>query len=288
MPRELPSSDTESEDAQKTPLPSPSSFIVCVNIDSNHALPAQQDSPDFTLSQPYLATTDTSERLAALAASFLGWQLSMALFGYLHDITFAGQPAVENYKTRARVLRMQENPLSPLEHWSAHYTEGILTLYGLSHAQEDRGNSIENSFASMLKEARAAQRLAYLDGTINGEAPPAFLAMFGQYLRRIGIENLGIPVKLRRAPADYHSTEQSEMDGPPQLVSLRLLARQHERSMIGQYDDTFLCAQAVSTWQAMLEQGRSCFLLVIDGTLEDAVESLKQFFERIISVLASS
>ena len=43
------------------------------------------------------------DRLAALAASFLGWQLTMALYGYLQDITFAGQPAVENYKAREHV-----------------------------------------------------------------------------------------------------------------------------------------------------------------------------------------
>ncbi len=259
-------------------------------IDSRHT---QQDKPDFVLYQPYLAATDASERLAALAASFMSWQLSMALFGYLHDITFAGQPAVENYKTRARVLRMQENPLSVLEHWSAQYTGGILTLYGpqetLSQAKGDRrgGDSMADSFARMLREAHTAQRLAYLDGTINGEASPAFLTMFGQYLRRIGNVSLGVPVKLRRAPADYHSTEQSEMDGPPSLISLRLLARQHERCMVGHYDDTFLCAQAISTWQAMLEQGRSCFLLVVDGALEDAMESLTQFFERVISALES-
>ena len=221
----------------------------------------------------------------------MGWQLSMALFGYLHDITFAGQPAVENYKARARVLRMQENPLGVLEHWSDQCTGGILTLLGpqgtISQAQGDSENGMAHSLARVLKEAHAARRLSYLDGTINGEASPAFLAMFGQYLRRIGNDLLGVPVKLRRAPADYHSTEQSEMDGPPSLVSLRLLARQHERCMIGHYDDTFLCAQAVSTWQAMLEQGRSCFLLVIDGAVEDGMESLTQHFERVISVLGS-
>jgi hypothetical protein len=170
--------------------------------------------------------------------------------------------------------------------------EGILTLYGpqrtISQYQEDGGGvSIADSFASVLREAHTAQRLAYLDGTINGEASQAFLAMFGQYLRRIGNESLGVPVKLRRAPADYHSTEQSEMDGPPSLVSLRLLARIHELSLVGPYDDTFLLAQAVSTWQAVLEQGRSCFLLVVDGTLEDAMEPLTLFFERVINVLGS-
>jgi len=246
------------------------------------------------LSQPYLAATDASERLAALAASFLGWQLSMALFGYLHGITFVGQPAVENYKARARLLRLQDNPLSVLDGWNSRYTEGMLTLFGpqgtISPAQGDRGgreDSMAGSFVRVLREAHEAQRLAYLDGTINGEASPAFMSMFEHYLQRIGNGLLRVPVKLRRAPADYHSTEQSEMDGPPSLVSLRLLAQQHERCMIGRYDDTFLLAQAVSTWQAMLEQGRSCFLLVVDSALEDAIEPVARFFESVIDILES-
>ncbi|HLX59011.1 MAG TPA: hypothetical protein VKR83_18470, partial [Ktedonobacteraceae bacterium] len=238
----------------------------------------------FVLSQPYLAATDASERLAAVAASFLGWQLSMALFGYLHGITFAGQPAVENYKARARTLRIQDDPLCELEGWDAQYIEGILTLY----APQDTGAQGDNMavcVARTLREARAAKRLSYLDGTINGEASQAFLAMFERHLRYMGNDRLGVPVKLRRAPADYHSTEQSEMDGPPSLVSLRLLARQHEVCMIGVYNDMFLRAQAVSTWQAMLEQGRSCFLLVIDGYFEDAMKSVAQFFESVASQL---
>ena len=37
----------------------------------------------FLLSQPSLASKEPQNRLAALATSFLGWQLSMALYGYL-------------------------------------------------------------------------------------------------------------------------------------------------------------------------------------------------------------
>src|SRR5436190_1578356 len=92
---------------------------------------------------------------------------------------------------------------------------------------------------------------------------------------------IGIPVKLRQAPAAYHSTEQGEMDGPPSLVSLRLVARNSEASLLGSYTNTFLHAQAVSTWQAMMEAGRPCFLLVIDGSLDDALEPLATFFSQV-------
>ena len=78
------------------------------------------------------------------------------------------------------------------------------------------------------------------------------------------------------------------MDGPPYLVSLRLLVRHHEESILGTYTDAFLRAQAVSTWQAMIEQGRPCFLLLIDGgrgvinhARTEAVEPLKRFFQDV-------
>ena len=69
-------------------------------------------------------------------------------------------------------------------------------------------------------------------------------------------ERLGIPAKLRTGPSDYHSTEQGETDGPPELVSLRLVAGRHEAVQAGAYDDTFLLAQARGTWQAMEDAGR--------------------------------
>jgi hypothetical protein len=246
------------------------------------ALPSTNDDV-FVLSQPYLASTEPRERLAAVATSFLGWQLSMALFGYLHRITFAGQPAVENYKARARTLRVQNDLLQVALNWDAITRVGKLTLLAPGGIT---GQNVAQVFARTLQQTALASEqqkapLYYLDLTINGEAPAILLSLINVHLRSIGNELLGVPVKLRHAPAAYHSTEQSEMDGPLSLVSLRLLARDHEESILGTYSDTFLQAQAVSTWQAMLEQGRLCFLLIINGSLDDALEPLNGFFSEL-------
>ena len=117
--------------------------------------------------------------------------------------------------------------------------------------------------------------------TINGEAQASLLAVLDEHVHTIGNKLLGIPVKLRQAPAAYHSTEQSEMDGPSSLVSLRLVARNTEACLLGNYTNKFLHAQAVSTWQAMMESGRPCFLLVIDGSLDDAIQTLSTFFSQV-------
>lgn len=261
------------------------------------------DAQSFILAQPSLASNDSRDRLVALAASFLGWQLSMALYGYLHSITFSGQPAVENYKARARALRTQRDPLEVVASWQPVLQSGRLTLLApdgtidqdtqvrtdLSRrdavGQETASSLVASAFARVLQKALASDsntnRLEYLDLTINGEAPASLLSLLDEHIHTLGNKLSGLPVKLRQAPAAYHSTEQSEMDGPPSLISLRLVARNSEASLLGSYTNTFLHAQAVSTWQAMLEQGRPCFLLIIDGLLEDATESLSTFFSQV-------
>jgi Tfp pilus assembly protein FimT len=264
-----------------------------------------EDEQSFILFQPSLASSDSRDRLAALAASFLGWQLSMALYGYLHLITFSGQPAVENYKTRARALRTQRDPLQVVANWQPVIRSGRLTLLAPIGSIDQDGQSqtdlsqqgfeamdqgkdsslVATAFARVLQRALASknnmQRLEYLDLTINGEAPVNLLAVLDEHIHRLGNMLSGLPVKLRTAPAAYHSTEQSEMDGPPSLVSLRLVARNSEASLSGNYTNTFLHAQAVSTWQAMLEQKRPCFLLIIHGLLEDGIEPLSTFFSQV-------
>jgi len=251
---------------------------------------AAGDGP-FVLGQPSLAAADPSDRLAAAAASFLGWQLTMALFGYLHDITFAGQPAVENYKARARVLREEDAPLQAAveRNQGQGVTEGPLTL--LAPPGQGRGADLAAWVAAavrrMVADADARRRLGYLDVTMNGELPAGWEPLLHAALRALGPTMLGVPARLRRAPAAYHSTEQGEMDGPPYLVSLRLFARSHEQIVLGAYTDTFLQAQAVGTWQAMIEQGRACFLLIVDGDDERAAAALNGFFEAIVARLAA-
>ncbi len=48
----------------------------------------------------------------------------MALYGYLQRIQFAGQPAVENYKARARALRTQPDPLAITAQWQPALHDG--------------------------------------------------------------------------------------------------------------------------------------------------------------------
>src|SRR5262249_27778528 len=125
-------------------------------------------------------------------------------------------------------------------------------------------------------------RLRYLDITVNGGLPEVGRDAIQRWARVIGDQLLGVPVKVRQAPAAYHISEQSEMDGPPGMVSIRTLSRRHEQARLGSYPDRFLAAQAVASWQAMNEVGRCCVLILVDepsavdGVLADLATAIQE------------
>ena len=247
--------------------------------------PAQQSTDGYVLTHAPLGSQDGPQRLAALTTQFLGWQLCMALYGYLQDITFAGQPAVENYKARARVLREKENPLSVLSTWQSSSIDSPYALYAPPNTTLQ--SSAIATFTHAVAEAATSgnTKLSYFDLTFNGSLSEELNQFLHRYTRTIGNETLGVPVKVRLAPASYHSTEQGEMDGMPSFISLRILFRQHQPCLLGSYNDAFLLAQAISTWQAMIEQGRSCFLLIVDGDTQERTDALQKFMETVTSTL---
>ena len=254
-----------------------------MRITGDPAQPAGPNDGEFIIVEPLIASADAVERLAGLAALYLGLQLTMALYGYLWDIPFAGQPAVEAYKAGARALRdSADADLARPVYDGARLREGRLAL-----VTPERGTpwgSAETP-ASMLTDWlrawRAEQQLAYLDVTINGEVDAGALAALDASLRRLAVERLDIPYKLRRAPAAYHSTEQSEMDGPVGVVSLRAMALRHATVDAGVYTGRFLEAQALATWQAMNGQERPCFLALYDGDTAGMLEALRALLDKV-------
>jgi hypothetical protein len=227
--------------------------------------------------------------LGELAGLFLGFKKTVAGYGYLQDIVYAGQPAVEAYKKYARDLREAPGPVR-LDagasgrsggRWRAvsgplalDYSSlaGILTEDQMQRLAErvGRDEDVDDAgavFGAILSAARRAGTrgayLRYLDLTWNGELPPMVRAVLEGARELLANERLGIPAKLRTGPSDYHSTEQGETDGPPELVSLRLVAERHEAVQAGSYDDTFLLAQARGTWQAMEDAGRWIVFLTL-------------------------
>jgi hypothetical protein len=217
---------------------------------------------------------DMAERLAALASAFLGWELVVALFGYLNEIRFVGQAAVEHYKARARALRGLADPLEAIGDGPRAPLDGG-TLFLPPDAPA--GGTASERFADLV----GWKACNYLDLTVNGEIPSTDREQIARLFAQVGLQAGNLPVKIRRAPAAYHSTEQMQMDGVPYLRSLRVVSTRHETVRLGSYTDSFLKAQAVATWQAMNEQGRDCALLVLDGSGTDIGPMLFRYLEEV-------
>src|SRR5437763_649908 len=90
--------------------------------------------PIAQLRVPPAPTVDPAGRLVVLARLFAGWNLATALFGYLNEITFAGQPAVEGYKRYARELREAPGDLPyPDDHLARFSPAGSPAVITLHH-----------------------------------------------------------------------------------------------------------------------------------------------------------
>jgi hypothetical protein len=265
-----------------------------LSLPSHHFALCQPSLPVTESSAWELPETEPEALLAALAASFLGWQLAMALYAYLHQIPLSTEPAVERYKSLARKLCAERDPLQTIASWPPTFIQDRLTL--LAPLPQMGGATPATVFAKALshfihvESSDLCGAPGYLDITVNGELSQETAEVVAGHLYRIGNTLLGLPVKLRSAPADYHVSEQSEMDGPSYLVSLRILIRDHAASLLGTYEASFLQAQAVATWQAMIEQDRCCFLLLVDAGPPPygIIDALKQFFLQVEEELVES
>lgn len=211
---------------------------------------------------------DAAGALAVAARFFLGWEVTVAALGYLRGITFAGQPAVEAYKRHARELRLADGELPfPAEGLSVD-ASGRLALDARGLPGAGAGDPAE-VLAAIAAAVRERGELAYLDLTVNADPGSEAWREVRAEALRLGNRVLRCPVKLRWGPRDYHSTEQSETDGPPGVLSLRVLVRRTERVAEGTYTDRFLHAQALGTVRAMREAGRPPLLAMLDS-IEDA------------------
>jgi len=243
--------------------------------------------PDRPLAVLHLdSATDLVSRLAACARCFSGWNLAVALVGYLQGITFAGQPAVEHYKSYARQLRDGAGALPYPAHDLAQTESGRLELFsGAAPVPELDGERRDAGavLAAVVRSLEDAGRLGYFDLTVNGESAGPLWEAAVQAGTKFGNRILGRPTKVRSGPRDYHSTEQSETAGPPELLSLRVLVRDPEPVAAGEYSGRFLHAQALGTLFAMRDAGRPVLLATVRRT--DAPAALVELLEEAAAQL---
>ncbi len=241
-----------------------------------------------------LKDVDVPLGLPELAGLFLGFKLTVATFGYLHDIVFVGQPAVEAYKKYARDLR--ESPQTVTFDDTPHkatfrnlrlYYNSLIVKDLLAPSEISQGDAVE-VYAAILRAAKQQGWFRYKDFTFNGELTPELRRVFEEARRTLVNGTLKMRGKIRTGPSDYHSTEQSETDGPNELISTRFVALKHEPVAVGNYSDKFLLAQARGTWQAMEDANRWILMVTMPELNDETVSDLRAFFEAVNRAMSGS
>jgi len=247
---------------------------------------------------PVLRLSVPPKDFATVGGIFTGWQRLVAAYGLLAGTVYSGQPAVEAYKKYSRDLRLADGPVpwpedtphqAQFGSWTLYYSS-IVGLGLLDTESVDLSGNAAEEYARIVKSAfqgfRSEGLALYLDFTFNGEIGPEVRDVLEAARNGVANRSLQVRAKIRSGPADYHSTEQSETDGPPEVVSLRLAALSHEAPIAGEYSDKFLLAQARGTWQAMEDAGRWILLMTTPELDETALSDLSGFFEKVQSQLA--
>jgi len=243
--------------------------------------------PDRPLAVLHLDSAGDSASCATVCARcFAGWNLTVALVGYLEGITFAGQPAVERYKSYARQLRDADGGLPyPTDDLSSTDSGRLELFSGAALVPELDGESrgAGSILAAIVMSLEGDGKLGYFDLTVNGESAGPLWETARQAGTMFGNRVLERPTKVRSGPRDYHSTEQSETAGPPDLLSVRVLVRDPEQVMSGDYSSRFLHAQALGTLFAMRDAGRPVLLATVNRA--DAPAALVELLEAAASRL---
>jgi len=263
--------------------------VACPHADRLDAL-RRAGLPVLELSLPVASLDAVPSGLGETAALFANFKKTVVTFGYLQDIVYAGQPAVEAYKKYARDLREAPDPVTMPTKTPHQAQFRSLTLYYNSLVEKGLTPSPEPGdavavYAALLGAARQAFRFRYKDFTFNGELTPALRELLEEVRTRLANQVLGMPGKIRTGPSDYHSTEQSETDGPFELVSTRLGALEHDAILCGSYSDKFLLAQARGTWQAMEDANRWIVMIAFPRLTAETLGDLREFFTKVADQL---
>jgi len=273
-----------------SPTADPARFVrLQLHRTDQSAMPAGGPSDLPTAQLTVAADADPLDRLALAGRVFAGFSLAVALVGYLNGLVFAGQPAVEGYKRYARELRDAPGPLPfPEDHLSTQadcqlWWEPLVSAGAVAPPEPGAADRLDEPAAVLSAALERLQRegqLAYLDLTINGDPAGPTWEHLADVARRLANEVLRCPIKLRSGPRDYHSTEQAEVDGPPGVLSLRVVTRELPAVPAGHYDPRFFHAQALGTVFAVRDAGRPVALAVLQD--DDAVETLVQILEAVV------
>ncbi|MBM3244579.1 MAG: hypothetical protein FJZ15_02140 [Candidatus Omnitrophica bacterium] len=231
----------------------------------------------------------------------LGFERTVATIGYLWDICFVNQPAVENYKKATRAvmagLKPGERVNVPFEWKSAQfkalklYYSPLLDIGAITETElaaevkslnADMNNApavmaaVINLLRSKGKNFEAVELMSY------GQMTDGMRMIFEDARSQIFTKSLGMPTKLGEGPDKNHSFHQNIEGGKDMWLSLYFMPLEIAQPEALIYDDNLLRAQTIGTAMSLKDMAkRKVMLLTADSTTKAAESDVLNFFVQV-------
>jgi len=233
----------------------------------------------------------------------LGLQRAVATIGYLWDICFVDQPAVEGYKDATREVMGKVKPGQRVEvpsdwknvsfgklklYYDMLIKAGAITEPELKQKVRDMDAAMDNApavYAAIIKILKAKPGFEAKELTSYGRMTENMKSILQNARTKIFTNGLKIPAKLGEGPDKNHSYQQSIEDGKDMWLSTYFMPLKIEQPEALSYDDNQIRAQTLGTVNSITNKGRKVMLITFDTTTKEAERDVELFFGKVNSYI---
>jgi len=239
------------------------------------------------------------EDINSIGGVMLGLQRVVATVGYLWDICFVDQPAVEGYKAETKkvmsALKKGDEVEVPKDWKSVSFNSiklyydrliaaGAFTEKKLKDEVEKLGSTMDNApcvYAAIINILRSRPGFEAKELTSYGRMTEGMKAILQQVRKGIFTDGLRMPSKLGEGPDKNHSYQQNIEDGKDMWFSTYFMPLKVEQPAALTYDDNLIKAQTLGTVNSIVNKGRKVALITFDSTTKEAEKDVELFFKDV-------
>jgi len=243
------------------------------------------------------------DNIYSIGGLMLGFQRAVATIGYLWDICFVDQPAVEGYKNATREviagLKSGEKVQVPGDWQKVSFGKlnlyydrlikaGALTKEEIESEVQRLGAAMDDApavYTAIIKILRQRPGFEAKEIASYGRMTDGMRTILQKARKAIFTDGLKIPSKLGEGPDKNHSYQQNIEAGKDMWFSTYFMPLEIEQPNVLEYDENLIRAQTIGTVNSIVKGGRKVALITFDSTIKDAEKDLSDFFEKVSSYL---
>ena len=238
----------------------------------------------------------------SIGGILLGLQRAVAAIGYLWGICFVNQPAVEGYKKATKELMDAGSDVKVPSEWRYASYKGLTLYYSplletgsitekeLKEEVRTFGANADEAvivYAAILGLLLKNAKVKAIELTSYGKMPQGFKGILEHARYCMFTHGLKFPSKLGEGPDKNHSYHQNIEAGRDMWFSTYFMAEKIEQPQVLKFDENLLKAQCLGTVKSLMYNKRSVVLITFDKALQEAQEELKEFFDKVGTLLSS-